>query len=230
MLLVDSNADEASLLAIALQEKNFHVRTAGGCESALAALAGNSDIDIDVSEKTFADGDALTLHERMSELPDADGVPFVILSTDTDPAGVSAALQQGIADYLFKSSGFAVTAVKLKNVFGQSPRAHRLRDVSGSLADMALPDIVHHLQQGRVSGTLRIDVDDVAGEIGWTRGEIWSARWGGKTGEEAFYDMLSNTEGQFSIDPARIPGDRSVNVSAKKMLREGMRRLATRTP
>ncbi len=111
----------------------------------------------------------------------------------------------------------------------QQRHARQARGVSGSLAELGLPDVVQVLNQGRKTGQLRIRVGADAGEVHFAEGAIVNALWPGLRGEEAFYAMLSLDDGDFVFDPAFKPGARVITMSAEGLMLEGMRRLDERT-
>ena len=63
------------------------------------------------------------------------------------------------------------------------------------------------------------------GEIHFCEGQIHDARFGERTGEEAFYALLKLDRGRFTLDPRFEPPARVIHASAEGLLLEGMRRL-----
>ena len=99
------------------------------------------------------------------------------------------------------------------------------RGVGGSLTEMGLPDIVQVLWHGRKTGSLKIRSGTEQGEIHFVEGNVYNAMWGKLRGEEAFYAMLTLTEGDFSMDPGFKAPQQLVQASPEALLLEGMRRL-----
>ena len=96
---------------------------------------------------------------------------------------------------------------------------------AATVALAVLPDIVQILWHGRKTCALRIQAQGTAGEIHFGEGQIVNALWGSLKGEEAFYKMLTLTEGDFRVDPTFKPTVRIIQASPEGLLLEGMRRL-----
>ena len=97
--------------------------------------------------------------------------------------------------------------------------------MSGSLAEMALPDMVQILFHGRKTCALRIQAKKGSGEIHFADGQIVDARIGSVRGEDAFYQMLMLREGDFQLDPNAQASQRTIQSSPEALLLEGMRRV-----
>jgi hypothetical protein len=90
---------------------------------------------------------------------------------------------------------------------------------------MGLPDIIQVLWHGRKSGSLKIRSGTDQGEIHFVEGAIYNSMWGKLRGEEAFYAMLTLTDGDFSLDPSFKAPQQVIQASPEALLLEGMRRL-----
>jgi hypothetical protein len=99
------------------------------------------------------------------------------------------------------------------------------RGVTGTLQEMALPDVIQILSNGRKSGRLTIEAEGTAGEIHFGDGAIFDARFGAADGEEALYAMLLLSEGDFVLDPSYRPATNVIKQATESLLLEGMRRL-----
>jgi hypothetical protein len=97
--------------------------------------------------------------------------------------------------------------------------------VNGSLTEMALPDVVQILYHGRKSGKLTIHSDGKRGEVQFCDGQIYDASFGEAAHEEAFYEMLCLSTGDFELDTNFRPGERKIELGPESLLLEGMRRL-----
>ncbi|MCH2107888.1 MAG: DUF4388 domain-containing protein [Polyangiaceae bacterium] len=115
---------------------------------------------------------------------------------------------------------------KLKQIMErEASQTGRNRGVSGSLTEMGLPDMVQVLWHGRKTGSLKIRAQHQQGEIHFVEGQIFNAMWGTQRGEDAFYAMLSLTEGTFALDPNFIAETQVIQASPEALLLEGMRRV-----
>ncbi len=97
--------------------------------------------------------------------------------------------------------------------------------VSGSLAEMSLPDLVQILWHGRKSGALRLRRGPESGEVHFAEGMVVNAMWGKLRAEDAFYAMLRISDGEFAFDPNYKAEEVLIKDSPEGLLLEGMRRL-----
>jgi len=134
----------------------------------------------------------------------------------------------GVDDLVSKPTPPDVFVTKIRQLVERRKRSASAavsKGVSGSLAEMGLPEVVQVLWHGRKTCALRISSKKGNGEIGFSEGQIVDARLGTVRGEEAFYQMLTLSDGEFRIDPEYKLGERTIDVSPEGLLLEGMRRL-----
>jgi hypothetical protein len=124
-----------------------------------------------------------------------------------------------------KPISFHLLVSKLKQIMDRRGRKSGARGVSGSLQEMALPDIVQVLWHGRKTGSLRIQTTAGSGEIHFVEGQIYNALFGKARGADAFYVMVALTAGEFALDPTFVAPQRVIEDSPEGLLLEGMRRL-----
>ncbi|MFO0606269.1 MAG: DUF4388 domain-containing protein [Polyangiales bacterium] len=228
VLLVEPDPEEATVLDLRLVEAGFEVRAVRTADEALAALArGGVDACVSEVELPGASGLDLLARVRTAAAPWAS-VPWVFLTRDGRRDTVARAFELGATDYITRPSTPEVLVAKIRQIV-QQRHARQARGVSGSLAELGLPDVVQVLNQGRKTGQLRIRVGADAGEVHFAEGAIVNALWPGLRGEEAFYAMLSLDDGDFVFDPAFKPGARVITMSAEGLMLEGMRRLDERS-
>jgi hypothetical protein len=103
----------------------------------------------------------------------------------------------------------------------------RTRGVSGSLQEMALPDVIQVLANGRKSGRLEVRSRGLHGELLFHQGSIHDARFGDVEGAEAVYGILRLTEGEFALEPGSTstPVQDVIGIPTHHLLLEAMRRL-----
>lgn len=71
----------------------------------------------------------------------------------------------------------------------------------GSIAGLALSDVIQLEVQSRFSGCIAVQNGQARGLIFFRDSEIVHAELGGKTGEDAFCDILEWPNGRFSLQP-----------------------------
>jgi response regulator RpfG family c-di-GMP phosphodiesterase len=221
-LLVDPDAEESTVLELRLVEHGFDVviaRTSSDAENEL----GN-DIDIVISEIELKPLDGFALLQKVRAA--GNEVPFVFLSQKDESDIAKRSFELGAGDFITKPASPDVVALKVNRVLdGGAARKRKPGGVSGSLTEMALPDMVQILFHGRKSGLLVIHSEGKRGEIHFSEGQIFDATFGDATREDAFYEMLRLKGGDFELDPNFRAGERKIALGPESLLLEGMRRL-----
>jgi CRP/FNR family cyclic AMP-dependent transcriptional regulator len=99
--------------------------------------------------------------------------------------------------------------------------------VTGNLTMIGPTELIQAITVTSRTGQLRITSDDKRTiEVFFHEGQLWSIEASAGGPEEAFYDFLTWTNGQFGFEPAeKPPGERSFFKDTTSLLLEGMRRL-----
>ncbi|MCS6798472.1 MAG: DUF4388 domain-containing protein [Myxococcota bacterium] len=222
VLVVDPDAEETSVLELRLLEQGWDVALARTSHEARERVA-RGGVDVVVSEVDLEPVDGFELLRALRE--QRPELPLVFLTRRADGDSVRRGFDLGAADYVLKPAAAELVLAKLQRVLADAGRARPARGVTGSLREMALPDVVQVLTNGRKSGRLEIATASGRGTIDFVEGAIWDARFGPHSGPDALYAMLRLQDGTFALDPAHRAERRTVHESAEALLLEGMRRL-----
>jgi response regulator RpfG family c-di-GMP phosphodiesterase len=237
-LVVDPDPEETTVLELRLIEEGFEVRIARTASQARDLLR-KGGVEIVVSELDFAaawgagpgdaadDGLALLVEARNH--PWGAQLPWLVLTRRQGRDDAKRVFELGAIDYVMKPAVTEVLVAKLRKSLEQRTTAATAHGVTGSLAEMSLPDLVQILWHGRKSGALRVRRGPDAGEVHFVEGKVVNAMWGKLRGDEAFYAMLSISQGEFSLDPNFRPPEVRITESPESLLLEGMRRLDERS-
>ncbi len=223
VLLVDPDPEESTVLELRMVEEGFEVHLARNVDEALSVL-GRGTVEAVIAETDLESTSGLDLLASMRATPTTSGVPWVFLTRDQRREAIARAFELGANDYVLKPASPEVLIAKVKQLLAQR-QARSPRGVSGSLAELALTDVVQVLSQGRKTGQLRIRNGADAGEVHFLDGAIVNALWMGLRGEDAFYGMLGLSAGEFSLDPTFRPPAKAINSPVEALMLEGMRRL-----
>jgi response regulator RpfG family c-di-GMP phosphodiesterase len=223
-LLVEPDPEETTVLELRMIEQGFEVRIARTTEQALKFLEAG-DIEVVVSELDLKPQDGFALLAEARKRDWGKHLPWVVLTSRVSSADAKRAFELGAADFMSKPVSTDLLVAKLKQTMAREERERAPRGVGGSLTEMGLPDIIQVLWHGRKSGSLKIRSGTEQGEIHFVDGNIFNAMWGKLRGEEAFYAMLTLTEGDFSLDPSFKAPQQVIQASPEALLLEGMRRL-----
>src|SRR5690606_4060075 len=98
--------------------------------------------------------------------------------------------------------------------------------VTGNLSMIGPTELIQAITVTARTGALKIVEGDRFVEVFFHEGQIWSLSASWPDVEEAFYDFLTWTTGQFGFQPAEKPeGERTFFKDTTSLLLEGMRRL-----
>lgn len=220
VLLIDSDAEETTVLELRMAEHGFDVTIARNSADAEAQLPGEFDVIISEVDVRPLSGFELLKKIRAAGIE----VPLVFYSKSTEGDVVQRGFELGADDFINKPASPELLALKVTRVLDGARRAKRKTGVNGSLTEMSLPDVVQILCHGRKSGKLTISAQSSRGEILFCDGMIWDAKFGSHVREEAFYAMLRLREGDFELDPNFKPTEQLIQSSPESLLLEGMRR------
>jgi response regulator RpfG family c-di-GMP phosphodiesterase len=227
-LIVDADPEETTVLELRMIEQGFEVRIARTIEKAKKELEGG-EINLVVSEIDLDTQDGgLVLRKEGKDAPWGRDVTWVILTSKADRQSAQRAFDLGVDDFVSKPAATDIFVAKLRQLMERrSAQAGgtKASGVSGSLAEMSLPDMVQILWHGRKTCALRIRANGSSGEIDFADGQVVNARYDATQGEDAFYKMIALREGDFQLDPAYKPSARTITASPEALLLEGMRRL-----
>jgi response regulator RpfG family c-di-GMP phosphodiesterase len=224
ILVVDGDPEQSAALELRLLGRGFDVKVARTADAALRQLQ-DSDIHLAVSEVDLDPFDGFELLRRARATDRSKAIPFLFLTARAAEEDVARAFELGAADYVIKPSTTEVLVAKIRQTLERRAVAGPTAGVQGALSDMSLPDLVQILAQGRKTGKLTIRGDGRSGEIHFLDGRVANAVHGNLKGEEAFYAMLSITQGEFALDPEFKPAAVAIQNSAEALLLEGMRRI-----
>jgi len=223
-LIIDPDSAETSVLELRMIDQGFEVKIARTAEQARALLA-DTKIDLVVSEIDLPDQDGLTLLAEARQESWGKDVAWVMHTKRQGRAEASKAFEHGVIDFVSKPTAVDVLVAKLKARLDRSRSQKGQQGLSGSLAELGLPDLVTALSNGRKTGALKITSATVSGEIHFLEGAVVNAATAKKRGSGAFYELLTLTEGQFTVDPSVKPKERLISETTESLLLEGMRRL-----
>lgn len=96
-------------------------------------------------------------------------------------------------------------------------------EISGSLAQVFLPDLWQMLAMNAKSGVIQVEGEGMAGSIYIERGEIVSAVTRNTHGEKALYRLISLKEGKFRFVPGKVDVRRTIHATSQQAIIEGLR-------
>ncbi|NJD62074.1 MAG: response regulator, partial [Deltaproteobacteria bacterium] len=96
-------------------------------------------------------------------------------------------------------------------------------EISGSLAQVFLPDLWQMLSLNRKSGIIQVEGEGTSGAIYIDQGEIVSAVMRNLSGEKALFRMIPLRQGKFRFLPGKVGVRRTIHAPSQHVVLEGMR-------
>lgn len=228
-LIIDPDPEETTVLELRLIEQGFEVKIARTVAQARRDLEAGDVVAV-VSEVDLDEPDGgLILRAEAAKAAWGRNLIWVVLTSKADRTTAQRAFDLGVDDFVAKPASAEIFVAKLRQLIERRAAGSAPRGVSGSLAEMGLPDMLQILWHGRKTCALKIQAQGSAGEIHFAEGQVVHALWGEVRGENALYEMLSLEEGDFRLDPTFVPSVRTITASPEALLLEGMRRLDERS-
>ncbi len=97
--------------------------------------------------------------------------------------------------------------------------------MQGNLQDMAVADLIQHNCQDHKTAQLAVEYNGQQAMLFFKEGALQHATLGNLHGEEAVYEVLTWTEGQFTLEMGQEPPLVTISRSWSGLLLEGARRL-----
>lgn len=97
--------------------------------------------------------------------------------------------------------------------------------VKGRLKDMGLVDIIQIFNAERKTVAVHLGSEMGYGRVFIKDGSIVHAAYREFTGPDAFFQLLSWSDGEFEVEPDAPAPERTINESPESLILEGLRRL-----
>jgi predicted regulator of Ras-like GTPase activity (Roadblock/LC7/MglB family) len=98
----------------------------------------------------------------------------------------------------------------------------------GGVAGLGLTDLIQLNTANQFSGCFTVRYEDRVGLIFFRDGQIVHVEQGGRTGEEAFIDILEWPSGTFDVEPNVVPTRRTIQKTCEHLLLDAHRVLDER--
>lgn len=228
ILLVDTGIEELSSLEFKLGTYGYIVEHSNDAQNAFEMIIKNKP-DIVISEVDLSPYDGYELLTKLRERGVLRNLIFIYLSSRSSPEDVDKGLRLGADDYILKPPSISLLVAKINRLI--ETKKHKEMEssversgVSGSLKDMALPDLIQILTQTKKTGRLSLNFEGgKSGEVHFREGNIVNAIYGDLQGEEAFFSILMHEQGNFFFDSNFVPKDVVISMDSETLLLEGLR-------
>jgi CheY-like chemotaxis protein len=230
LLLVDGDPRNLRVLEVSLRKAGYLVTTAVNGQDALEKLETTKP-DLIISDTQLPEIDGFALCAKLKQEARWASIPFMFLTNQRSIEDKIRGLELGVEEYLTKPIFVKEIVIRIKMLLQKRQRESLAkRDIrttfSGSLADMAVVDLIQTLELGRKSGIIHFTSEQSRhGAIYFRNGQIIDAELGRLQGEAAVYRLLGWSDGSFEVEFKTIRRNDVIQRSNQALLMEGMRRV-----
>lgn len=229
VLLVDDNPMILAMLEGALTPLAMVTTASDAADALLKAV--DDPPDLLVSDYRMPGMDGRQLVEKLRSRPNTAGAAVILLATKADISEKLTVQDHPIDDFVEKPFFLREATQRIKRVIDKialeklaksAPSDGVLR---GSLLQMNVIDLVQSLEMGRKSCALTLTNVEEKCEMYFIDGQVTHAEYGSWTGDEAVFQVLRWTEGNFQIDFERKTTKQTTSLNTQGLLMEGLRLL-----
>ena len=229
VLLVDDNPMILAMLQGALTPLAMVTTASDGADALLKAV--DDPPDLLVSDYRMPGMDGRQLVEKLRSRPSTAAAAVILLATKGDISEKLTLQDHPIDDFVEKPFFLREATQRIKRVIDKIALEKMAKSapsdgvLRGSLLQMNVIDLVQSLEMGRKSCALTLTNVEEKCELYFTEGQIIHAEYGSWTGDEAVFQVLRWTEGNFQIDFERKTSKQTTTLNTQGLLMEGLRLL-----
>jgi CheY-like chemotaxis protein len=229
VLLVDDNPMILALLQGALTPLASVTTASDGADALLKAV--DDPPDLVVSDYRMPGMDGRQLVEKLRSRPNTAAASVILLATRADISEKLTAQENPIDDFVEKPFFLREATQRIKRVIDKIALEKLAKNapsdgvLRGSILQMNVIDLVQSLEMGRKSCALTMINGEEKCEMYFTEGQVTHAEYGSWTGDEAVFQVLRWTDGNFQIDFERKTTKQTTSLNTQGLLMEGLRQL-----
>ncbi|MDZ7261961.1 MAG: response regulator [candidate division KSB1 bacterium] len=233
IVVVDSDPKNLQILKENLEAAHFRVLTATNGEEAWELVKQNSPTII-LSEVSLPGMDGFELLERLQQTPETASIPLLFLTNRRDVQDRVRSLKMGAKDYLVKPLHVKEVIAHIRMVLNRLERRRtngmeNYFTISGRLDELNLFDLIESFGVERKTGILTLHNDhNKSGQVFFRDGCVINAVSGDFVREQAIFQMLPWTKGQFQMVFKEVDAIDEIAVSNLGLLLQGLKRMEQR--
>jgi CheY-like chemotaxis protein len=229
LLIVDGDARNRRVLEVSLRKAGFSITPAESAEEALEFLE-LAEPDLIISDTRLSGEDGFGLCTSVKKHPRWRHIPFIFLTSEKSIEDKVRGLELGVDDYLTKPIYIKEITTRVSMLL-QRKQHERLErkdtrtKFTGTLADMAVVDLVQTIEISRKSGVIEFGTELGPATVWFRDGAVIDAEMGRLQGEAAIYRLLGLGNGEFELEFKTINRGQVIQAGTQALLMEGMRRV-----
>ena len=229
VLLVDDNPMILGMLRNALTPL-ANVSTASDAADALLKAVEDPP-DLLVADYRMPGMDGRQLVEKLKSRPKTAAASVILLATRADITEKLSAQEPAIDDFVEKPFFLREATQRLKRIIDKIALEKMAKTAAsdgvlrGSIAQMNVIDLMQSLEMGRKSCALTLTNKAETCAVYFSEGQVTHAQYVALLGDQAVFQVLRWTDGNFQIDFEGKTTKRTTTLNTQGLLMEGLRLL-----
>ena len=220
ILVVDDDPAVREVLGEGLSQRGYRVLTApDGAEGLRLARAEQPTLVI--ADVLMPGLNGWELCRQVREDPALAGIPFLFLSSVSDPSDRAHGLSLGADDYVPKPVNLREIEIRILRALRRGTPGIEA-PLSGELSRLPPPDLLQLLTTHKQTGVLRLLTPAGPAEITIRDGRILAATFGDLTGREALFQLVAQETGRFRFDAVQVYTRDEVQMDVQEIILEAI--------
>lgn len=221
ILVVDDDPAVREVLGEGLSQRGYRVLTAPNGVEGLR-LARTEQPTLVIADVLMPGLNGWELCRQVREDPAVAGIPFLFLSSVSDPSDRAHGLSLGADDYVPKPVNLRELEIRILRVLRRGiPEIDA--PLSGDLRRLPPPDLLQLLTTHNQTGVLRVLTPAGQIEVTIRDGRILAATFGDLTGREALFELVAQETGRFRFDAVQVYARDEVQMGVQEIILEAIR-------
>jgi len=229
ILVVDDNPTILKLVCRSLEKCGEVVTASDGADALMKAIEIKPHLIISDYSMPVMDGRAL--FEKLRARKETGNIPFVFLASQKEIDERLRMVVDGVEDYFVKPFFVRDLAQQVRRITARllqeqmETQGARGGNVTGKLSEMSLLDWMTSLEQGRKTCALVLRSGGDMCTMFFNEGQASHAVYGELKGDEAVFQVLRWTEGDWELDFSQTTAEHTTTMSTQGLMMEGLRLL-----
>jgi len=227
VLVIDDNPLVLGLLQKGMEPHCEVIPATDGADALLKIVDDPPDLIISDYKMPVLDG--RQLYEKLRGRENTRSIPFIFIASRNDIDEKLRPMVEGVEDFLAKPFFLKDVVRRAKKVVDRihleklQTRSARPGVIQGRLEEMSIMDLLQSLEMGQKSCKLTVRGDGQECEMYFSSGACKHAKLGKVEGDDAVYETVKWTAGEFEIDFNGTSDKSTTTRSTQGLLMEALR-------
>ncbi len=220
ILVVDDDPAVREVLGEGLSHRGYRVVTAPNGVEGLR-LARTEQPALVIADVLMPGLNGWELCRQVRDDPALASIPFLFLSSVSDPSDRAHGLSLGADDYVPKPVNLRELEIRILRVLRRGiPEIDA--PLSGDLSRLPAPDLLQLLTTHKQTGVLRVLTPTGQIEVTIRDGRILAATFGNVTGREALFELVAQDTGRFRFDAVQVYARDEIQMGVQEIILEAI--------